>query len=65
MKVTEYDDNEENDDDPRTPERQKIYELFYAKKDGGQVMSSVMICMLMSVNSMLNGMKNQKEIVKR
>ena len=38
MKVMEYDDNEENNDDPpRTPEQQKLYELFYTKKDGGQI----------------------------
>ena len=38
MKVMTYDNNEENDDDPRTPEEQKIYELFYTSRNyGGQM----------------------------
>ena len=37
MEVMTYDNNEENEDDPRTPEQQKIYELFYtSRKYGGQ-----------------------------
>ena len=38
MKVMTYDNNEENDDDPRTPEQQKICELFYISRNyGGQM----------------------------
>ena len=38
MEVMTYDNNEENDDDPRTPEQQKIYELFYTSRNyGGQM----------------------------
>ena len=40
MEVMTYDDNEENDDDPRKPKWKKIYELLYTAytgKDGGQM----------------------------